>query len=189
MSAIAKGYFDALVSLSGSPLFIGARQDIITRLSGEELKDIIQHGINEGVSRQGLKQMLISLLGIITEEPEVGAVPEEQVEVKMEDVIMQPQRHGPSVPGGQGIYAVPGYDGDVTNSTQASTATDAAATPASARTHASTSRSNPNKRAPYAEEEPPPRPRNGTRRTENPVNTNRGFYMYPDGKRVRYMDY
>lgn len=90
MSATAKGYFDALVALSGDPTLSDARHDLITKITDDQLKGVILHGLSRENPRQRLEAIIMKLLDATTEIPIAGAILEEQVVKTEKDTVILP---------------------------------------------------------------------------------------------------
>ncbi|KAI4661509.1 uncharacterized protein J4E88_010957 [Alternaria novae-zelandiae] len=72
----AKGYHDALLTLSGNPVFAAARDALLASISDNELLDVITHGLKTGSPRETLNAIATRLLDGLATAGRVGdAVP------------------------------------------------------------------------------------------------------------------
>jgi len=72
----AKGYHDALLVLSGNPVFAAARDALLASISDNELLDVITHGLKTGSPRETLNAIATRLLDGLATAGRVGdAVP------------------------------------------------------------------------------------------------------------------
>ena len=70
----AKGYHDALLALSGNPVFAAARDTLLASISDKELLDVITHGLKTGSPRETLNAIATRLLdGLATARNVDGA--------------------------------------------------------------------------------------------------------------------
>ncbi|KAI4917688.1 hypothetical protein J4E85_009780 [Alternaria conjuncta] len=58
----AKGYHDALLALSGNPVFAAARDTLLASISDKDLLDVITHGLKTGSPRETLDAIATRLL-------------------------------------------------------------------------------------------------------------------------------
>ncbi|KAH9871627.1 hypothetical protein J1614_005882 [Plenodomus biglobosus] len=74
MSKTAEGYYNALFALSGNAALTDGREVLMASIDDKDFKNILQHGIDRGVSRQHLESMMIILLSPTQGTPAVGAL-------------------------------------------------------------------------------------------------------------------
>jgi len=70
----AKGYHDALLALSGNPVFAAARDTLLASISDNELLDVITHGLKTGSPRETLNAIATRLLDGLARAPKVDDV-------------------------------------------------------------------------------------------------------------------
>jgi hypothetical protein len=70
----ARSYYDALLALTGNPALAGARNALITSIGEQDLKDVINHGLQSNMSKAGLEDVAAKLLDVVVTEKAADAV-------------------------------------------------------------------------------------------------------------------
>ncbi|KAF1829043.1 hypothetical protein BDW02DRAFT_602886 [Decorospora gaudefroyi] len=66
--ATARSYYNALLALSGNPALADARKTLVACMPEQDLKDVVGHGLESGISKAGLEGIVARLLDSIVAE-------------------------------------------------------------------------------------------------------------------------